>query len=253
MKPPQRLNNLIRPARIIKRDMSEKREITFGLERLPYLLKRSKRKTIGFHINHDGLSVRVPIKANLSEIEKALISQQAWILKNINKPREPQNVLPVSWNSHDSFLFIGNNIEIKMHHPKNNAYYFNDDAQTFFIKAKPTEVHLTKTIQSFLKNEAMILFQKRAQYFAEKLHITPPTIKLSSAKKRWGSCNSHGLVRLNWRLIHLPTSLIDYVIAHELAHLFEMNHGKNFWELVKNICPNYKNDIRELSAYRIQI
>ena len=84
------------------------------------------------------------------------------------------------------------------------------------------------------------------RFYAEKLGVGMPVFHLSNARSRWGSCNASGVIRLNWRLIQLPLALIDYVIAHELAHLFEMNHSRAFWEVVAKIYPEYRRAQREL-------
>jgi predicted metal-dependent hydrolase len=63
---------------------------------------------------------------------------------------------------------------------------------------------------------------------------------LSSASTRWGSARTDGHIRLNWRLIHLPISQIDYVVVHELAHLREMNHSPAFWAVVRTALPGYE-------------
>ncbi|MEG1054671.1 MAG: M48 family metallopeptidase, partial [Janthinobacterium sp.] len=62
---------------------------------------------------------------------------------------------------------------------------------------------------------------------------------LSSAGTRWGSCTIERKIRLNWRLIHFSLPLIDYVVAHELSHLLEMNHSPRFWATVESIYPDY--------------
>ena len=67
----------------------------------------------------------------------------------------------------------------------------------------------------------------------------PPPLSLSSARTRWGCCSASG-IRLNWRLIHLPLDLVDYVVAHELAHLREMNHSARFWAEVARLCPDWR-------------
>ena len=63
-------------------------------------------------------------------------------------------------------------------------------------------------------------------------------MRLSNARSRWGSCHASGRISLNWRLIHMPRHLIDYVVVHELAHLREMNHSPRFWKLLERLCPN---------------
>ena len=67
--------------------------------------------------------------------------------------------------------------------------------------------------------------------------------KISNSFNYWGSCNTAGIIHLNWRLIFAPTKILKYIIVHELCHLKEFNHTKNFWMLVKRFCPDYKNQI----------
>ena len=66
-----------------------------------------------------------------------------------------------------------------------------------------------------------------------------PAVGLSNARTRWGSCSSLSGIRLHWRLIHLPLPLIDYVVAHEVAHLVEMNHSPRFWSVVESLYPGH--------------
>ena len=73
-----------------------------------------------------------------------------------------------------------------------------------------------------------------------------PLIQLSNARTRWGTCHPHGRVHLNWRLIHMPQHLIDYVVVHELAHLREMNHSPRFWAVVGSVIPDYTARRREM-------
>jgi predicted metal-dependent hydrolase len=72
---------------------------------------------------------------------------------------------------------------------------------------------------------------------------------LSSAATRWGSCTADGKIRLNWRLVHFPMSLIDYVVAHELAHLKEMNHSPRFWDTVESIFPEFREAREQLRSH----
>ncbi len=95
-------------------------------------------------------------------------------------------------------------------------------------------------VQGWLQNEAKRIFGERLAIYAQKLGVSYRAYALSSAATRWGSCSSDGKIRLNWRLIHFPLSIIDYVVAHELAHLREMNHSPRFWETVESIFPEFR-------------
>jgi predicted metal-dependent hydrolase len=76
--------------------------------------------------------------------------------------------------------------------------------------------------------------------FAERLGVRMTRLSLSSAATRWGSASADGRIRLNWRLVHFATPVIDYVVTHELAHLREMNHSPAFWAVVRTALPGYE-------------
>jgi predicted metal-dependent hydrolase len=97
-----------------------------------------------------------------------------------------------------------------------------------------------------LQVRALSLFGERLAHYAQRLGLLAPPLRLSSARTRWGSCSLKSGIRINWRLIHLPLPLIDYVIAHELAHLREMNHSPRFWAVVAQLYPDWAAARNEL-------
>jgi len=109
---------------------------------------------------------------------------------------------------------------------------------------------IEKFVMTWYHRQAIICFQQRIQFYAQKLNLQPPTFHLSRAKTRWGSCNTRGVIHLNWRLIQMPLHLVDYVVAHELAHLIEMNHSSAFWKQVESVYPDYLMARKELKGYR---
>src|SRR5690606_9679964 len=88
--------------------------------------------------------------------------------------------------------------------------------------------------------QAQAWFGPRLEYFLEKGGLCINRWRLSSAATRWGSCSSDGNIMLNWRLIHFPPEAIDYVIAHEVAHLRELNHSPRFWQEVGKLMPDFE-------------
>jgi len=103
-------------------------------------------------------------------------------------------------------------------------------------------------VQSWLQREARRVFAERTAHFAAKLGVRVRRLALSSATTRWGSASADGSVRLHWRLIEHPLATIDYVVAHELAHLREMNHGPKFWAIVESVVPDYRASRARLRA-----
>ena len=95
-------------------------------------------------------------------------------------------------------------------------------------------------VQSWLQRQALRVFTERCHHFAVFLGVKMRRLSLSAAQTRWGSASADGSIRLNWRLVHFGMQVIDYVVAHELAHLREMNHSAAFWDVVRSVVPDYQ-------------
>jgi predicted metal-dependent hydrolase len=224
--------------------------IQLGQHYVPYQLKRSKRRSIGFQITHTGLQITAPRWVNLAEIHSAIISKQRWILKHLQAQRErpaPPVLSPTIWTDGAQLPFLGQQATLKTQHDLPTWF----DATTNFIFLNlPTDVDVDQCKQhllTWLTHQARQHFSARLPFYANQLGVQYHSFALSNANTRWGSCNAHGKIHLNWRLIHCSPHLIDYVIAHELAHLIEMNHSSRFWEKVKQVFPDYVAARRELN------
>jgi predicted metal-dependent hydrolase len=111
-----------------------------------------------------------------------------------------------------------------------------------------TQDQIRELVQSWLQRQARRVFEERCSHFAQQLGVRVQRLSLSSASTRWGSASASGAVRLNWRLIHFALPVIDYVVAHELAHLREMNHSPAFWEVVRSVLPDFERSRGALRA-----
>ena len=106
------------------------------------------------------------------------------------------------------------------------------------LAAGPEQIR--DAVQSWLQRQARRIFEERCGHFAPQLGVRVKKLSLSSAQTRWGSASADGSIRLNWRLVHFAMPSIDYVVAHELAHLREMNHSPRFWDVVRSVLPDYE-------------
>lgn len=119
--------------------------------------------------------------------------------------------------------------------------------------------HRARRLTDWLKAEAQRDLEKRVAYHARRLQVTAKSVRLRSQSTRWGSCSSTGNLNFNWRLILAPAFVLDYVAAHEVAHLVEMNHSDAFWATVEKTLPRMergrawlKAHGRELMAYGVE-
>ncbi|CAN5880087.1 SprT family zinc-dependent metalloprotease [soil metagenome] len=242
------------------------RKIVLQNQILEYNLRRSQRRSIGFLINQDGLRVTAPRWVTLADIERALSEKQGWILTKLGERQERQQQLSqrqsiaMRWQDGATFSYLGQTLTLRLslHEPSSNPVHhiiydreqqecrlrlvsFNDEPrQEEFVKQQ---------LKNWLQQEAAQFFSERMQVYAEKLGVRYQSLSLSNATTRWGSCTSQGKIRLNWRLICFSPELIDYVIAHELSHLHEMNHSSRFWAKVQSVYPDFEQAKRRLRQH----
>jgi predicted metal-dependent hydrolase len=101
-------------------------------------------------------------------------------------------------------------------------------------------------LRLWYRERAKAHFPVRVMALAGLLGVPTPRIQIVDQSKRWGSCDARGRIRLNWRLMMAPMSLVDYVIAHEACHVLEHNHSRRFWRSLEIIMPDYESRVRAL-------
>ncbi|HEX7907924.1 MAG TPA: SprT family zinc-dependent metalloprotease [Paraburkholderia sp.] len=241
------------PAVPLAPDGSKLRSLTIGSRTLHYVLKRSARRSIGFAIDSTGLTITAPRWVTLADIETAITEKQRWIFTKLIEwqTRVEQRALPkVDWKDGAEVPYLGQPVRVKLGAPQGTLAFSADDAALQVplpLQADPQQIK--DRVQGWLQGEAKRLFGERLAIYAEKLGVNYRAYALSSAATRWGSCSSDGKIRLNWRLIHFPLSIIDYVVAHELAHLREMNHSPRFWQTVESIFPEFREARQTLKSH----
>jgi predicted metal-dependent hydrolase len=113
------------------------------------------------------------------------------------------------------------------------------EPQRLLVSA-PSPGRAARILVGWLKTQALEALAPRAGHYAARLDIAPPRVALSSARRQWGVCTESGSIRLSWRLVHLQPALADYVVAHEVAHLVELNHSRRFWSLLARLYPEWR-------------
>jgi predicted metal-dependent hydrolase len=104
------------------------------------------------------------------------------------------------------------------------------------------------TTQKWLLKQATLHYTARMNHYAALLGVTWKSLSLTNANTRWGSAKSDGSIRLHWRLMQFSPEVIDYVVAHELSHLRELNHSPRFWATVASVMPDYKARQKQLKT-----
>lgn len=185
---------------------------------------RSNRKTLAIQINPDlSVTVRAPMYAPQSDIERILREKEGWIQKHIEKIREQEAKRKEMYGEKGEY---GESVE--------SEYLTNEEIKK-------------------LADKALQHIPKRVSYFAKQIGVTYGKIKIRNQKTRWGSCSSKGNLNFNCLLMLTPPEVIDYVVVHELCHRKEMNHSRVFWVEVEKVLPNYKEQVKWLKENGGQI
>lgn len=221
-----------------------RRELLLGQHRIGYELKRARRRSIGFVVGPQGLRVSAPRWVPVTEIERALHHKGEWILRKLVEQRERQQRIQASrieWLDGGTLPYLGATITLVLAPTEREVVW--DEAQRQLrlpLALGASAEQIRDLTQAWLQARAREDFLPRCHHFADKLGVTMKTLRLSSAQTRWGSASADGSIRLNWRLIHFAPAIIDYVVAHELAHLREMNHSPAFWDTVRSVLPDFE-------------
>jgi len=232
------------------------REIRLDDHVVAYALRRARRKSIGFVVGLEGLSVAAPKWVGLGEIESALREKGGWILRKLAEQQQRQQRMQaakVDWRDGTGIPFLGETVIIVLDARAGltqGGAVLNTDAEALpgvprltlhvGLPQSATPEQIRDVVQSWLQRQARRIFEERCRHFAPQLGVRYTKLSLSSAQTRWGSAGADGAIRLNWRLIHFAMPQIDYVVAHELAHLREMNHSPRFWDVVRSVMPDYE-------------
>lgn len=230
----------------------EQRSIYLAGKEISYTLKRSGyRRSIGLRIDDRGLVVNASLRASEKWLYSVLLERADWITAKLDE-WAARRAPPMTWADGASIPFRGELFTLRLTpRRRGTAAQLHGEALHVPVGEDADTAAIEKAVTQWYRVEALQVFRECAEHFAPMLGVAPREIKLSAARTQWGSCTVRGVVRLNWRLVKMPLHLIDYVVAHELAHLVEMNHSERFWRVVASVCPDYQACRKELHSYGI--
>lgn len=208
-------------------------------QRVQLTLRRSARRSFALQVDHRGARVSVPLRAPLADVDHFVRGHGAWLLDRLRRLQDrPQPQLLALGDGAD-IPFMGRVLRLRLGGVRR--------AQWRIAHCGTEELHLSdlgdraSTLVRALQARALIYYRERVADYCQRLALPVPPVRLSNARTRWGSCSSLSGIRLHWRLVHLAPELIDYVVAHEVAHLREMNHSPRFWAVVEALYPDWRS------------
>ena len=217
--------------------------VNYGQWEIKCHLRFSKRKSLEISVYPDkSVSVKAPTGTKLTTIESRIKKRARWIRKQIRyfeqfDPRTPDR----KYVGGESHLYLGKQYRLKVHASDSDAVLLKNGY--FLISTNDSQPQtIEQHLENWYKKKANIYFEKTFDESWNKFHRNgkeKPSLRIVKLKKRWGSLSKSGTLSLNLDLIKTPRECIEYVIIHELCHLFHHNHGPDFYKLLECSLPDW--------------
>ena len=204
-----------------------------------FRFERRRRRTIGIKVSEHGLSVAAPLRVPWREIEGFLHAKARWILDKLEQRAAAGKPQTIFGESGETLPLFGHDVALVVAQSRRAVNLVGTE-----LRIGLPEPHRRGAVRvlllHWLKARALDALTPRVAHYAARVSLPAPPLKLSNARTQWGVCMSSGRIRLSWRLVHLERELADYVVAHEIAHLVELNHSERFWALVEWLYPHWR-------------
>ena len=231
-----------------------------GEATIEYRIRRSSRrkKTISLTVDRDGVHIAAPSIATDDELREFAMKHAAWILQ-----RQKEFALapdPLRFVTGEAVPYLGRDVPLIVEHAEVAARRVTLDNSLVRIAVpadladdERREVTRDALATWYRARAAERLPEAVERWWARLGHGPAPPVLVRDQRKRWGSCGSDGVIRLNWRLVMLDRSLIDYIVVHELSHLRVRNHSPAFWTLVAQSIPDMQQRHRRLKELGMRL
>ncbi|MBN9149595.1 MULTISPECIES: M48 family metallopeptidase [unclassified Nitrobacter] len=206
--------------------------------------RRARRYTLRIHPSDREAILTMPPRGTLAEAKDFAQRHSGWIAARLGR-------LPKAAPFHHGAIIPLRGVAHRIVHragERGTAWTETRDSGERILCVAGGCEHLDRRVHDFLKREARRDLQKAAQRYADMLDVKVKRLSIRDQSSRWGSCTSAGSLSFSWRLILAPPFVLDYLAAHEVAHLVEMNHSPRFWKVVARICNHVERAKRWLDA-----
>lgn len=211
----------------------------------PLKIIRSWRKTLSLHVLPDTtLLVKAPYLMPRYAINSFLEEHETWIRRRLAGMKANGGSTGRRYEEGELFLFLGKTRTLTI--GNNSIIEVRDDKLLFphFLLFR-----IRKELETWYIGQARQIIMQRVEWYAKRMNVDYISISFSDTKSKWGSCTFHNKLQFNWRLILAPMSIVDYLVIHELTHILEKNHSRDFWSIVRRMDPSYKIEDKWLKKH----
>lgn len=222
----------------------EQSEVHFGQTAIAYTIHRGRRqKTVAVAVDPlDGVSVRAPHSTPVEELDNIVHRKARWILdKRLKQEDLPPPPSPREFVSGETFLYLGRQYRLKLERAtRAPARCVRLIGGWLHVPAAPGAEAVRDLLVAWYRAHAARRLPERVPAWAPLLGVEPTNVLIRDQRKRWGSADGAGVIRLNWRVVQAPMRLVDYVVVHELVHLRYPDHTRDFWAALGGVMGDYE-------------
>jgi len=227
------------PVRKKPRNPNSSRTVRQTANGRQYIHKMSSRaRSFRLTVNSSGEPVvTTPNRFNQNQLEAFVTAQEPWIKHHQQLALSKKNFLESATEIRIFDKLYQKKIQIDPYRPSQVSLGANQTLQ--ITVPEPGDQTTKKVLERFLTQTAESYIISRVQILAKRMNLDYTKVKFGQHKSQWGSCHRNGTLTFNWRLVHAPTKVIDYVLIHELAHRVHHDHSPSFWRLVEQFDSEY--------------
>ena len=234
-------------------DNSETSAVTWGGQRLAYTIRRSaqRKKTVSVTVDLSGsVLVMAPQHVETDRLDAIVMRKGAWIARRIlDGEGHVPPPSPREFVSGESVWYLGRHYRLKVDSTESVAAKLRGGWLHVSAPEGPQQAaHVRAALVSWFRSHAIERLPERVAVWRTRVDVPMPRVVVANQQKRWGSCDSSGTIRLNWRIIQAPMRLVDYVVVHELVHLRYRGHSPAYWQDLGRVMPDYdrrREDLRK--------
>jgi predicted metal-dependent hydrolase len=219
----------------------EQSMVQFGGTSIPYSIERGRRqKTIAIAVDPErGVRVRAPEDTAIKKLDAVVRRKASWIIDRRRRHEDlPPRPTPREFVNGETFMYAGKQYRLKLVSREQGAgECVRLVGARLYVDPGP---QVRNSLINWYRERAQERLDMRVPIWAERIGVCPARVLVREQRTRWGSADSKGNLRFNWRVVQASTRLLDYVISHELVHLLHLSHTRDFWATLGRVMPDYE-------------
>ena len=200
---------------------------------------RRRRKTSSIIISNGIVKVVVPDQISDFTIKELINKRMSWIKKKLQDESNIKPAIVKEYVDDESFTYLGNNYKLKSFVRNVSFVKVSSDYINVSLPKKSKE-NIKGLLERWYKEKAIEILTEKTNRYAKIIGVSPTAISVGDYKSKWGSCSIEGKISYNWKIIIAPSKVLEYIVIHELCHMLEHNHSKEYWRHVNTYCKDFK-------------